>query len=274
MISFDVKDNYNIEDLLHIVELLRNPDGGCPWDKEQTHKSIKMNFIEETYEVADAIELEDKHLLCEELGDILLQVALHTEMEREVGGFTFDEVCDGICKKLIYRHPHVFGDTVAANSKEVLATWEKLKQSEKGRDTAQNNLESVPKHFPALMRAEKLGKRAGTYGYDFQDVNFALDALDGEIAELRCAIQANDANNIASELGDVLFSAVNVGRKLKVNSEQALTLANDKFVSRVTKAEQIAAAKGEKLKELDAAQLDELWNKAKAETNCIGDALN
>ncbi|MEG0616959.1 MAG: MazG family protein, partial [Oscillospiraceae bacterium] len=130
MISFDVKDNYNIEDLLHIVELLRNPDGGCPWDKEQTHKSIKMNFIEETYEVADAIELEDKHLLCEELGDILLQVALHTEMEREVGGFTFDEVCDGICKKLIYRHPHVFGDTVAANSKEVLATWEKLKQSE------------------------------------------------------------------------------------------------------------------------------------------------
>ena len=145
MVDFEQKEHYTAQDLVRIVALLRDPDHGCPWDKEQTHRSIRSNFIEETYEALEAIDLADAHLLEEELGDVLLQVALHCQMEAEQGTFDFDSVCDGICKKLIYRHPHVFGDTVAETTGEVLSNWEALKNAEKERTTAKSRLESVPR---------------------------------------------------------------------------------------------------------------------------------
>ncbi len=163
------KERYNMEDLLEIVALLRDPENGCPWDKVQTHTSIRKNFIEETYEVADAIDLADASLLCEELGDVLLQVALHTRMEEEQGAFTFGDVCTGICKKLIYRHPHIFGDAGAQTPDEALQNWEALKRREKHREGAGDDLDSVPAALPALMRSRKVAKRAADHGFTYPD---------------------------------------------------------------------------------------------------------
>ena len=188
MVDFERKQRYNAQDLVRIVALLRDPVNGCPWDKEQTHESIRSNFIEETYEALEAIDLADAHLLEEELGDVLLQVALHCQMEAEKGVFDFDAVCDGICKKLIYRHPHVFGDTVADTTGQVLANWEALKNAEKERTTAKSRLESVPAAFPALMRAAKVQKRAGAYGFAYPDAAAALADLESELAELKEAM--------------------------------------------------------------------------------------
>ena len=190
--EFRRKERYTAQDLVRIVALLRDPADGCPWDKEQTHQSIRSNFIEETYEVLEAIDLADAHLLEEELGDVLLQVALHCQMEAEKDVFDFDAVCDGICKKLIYRHPHVFGDTVAETTDQVLATWEALKNAEKARTTAKSRLESVPAAFPALMRAAKVQKRAGAYGFAYPDAAAALADLESELAELKAAMASGE----------------------------------------------------------------------------------
>lgn len=261
MVEFTQKERYAAADLLQIVALLRAP-GGCPWDREQTHESIRMNFIEETYEAVEAIDQKDPHLLCEELGDILLQVALHCQMEAEAGSFDFDEVCDGICKKLIYRHPHVFGDTVAATTGEVLRNWNALKNKEKGRDTAKADLESVPACLPALMRAAKVQKRAAGYGFAYKDIDAALADLESEVAELRAAIASGE--NLPGEAGDVLFSAVNVARMAKVDAEEALGRTTARFTARVAECERLAAEKGRPLKQLDAGELDTLWHTAKA----------
>ncbi|MEG2660861.1 MAG: nucleoside triphosphate pyrophosphohydrolase [Oscillospiraceae bacterium] len=263
VVEFNQKASYDISDLLQIVALLRKPDGGCPWDIKQTHESIKMNFIEETYEAADAIEQKDAHLLCEELGDVLLQIALHAQMEAEKASFTFSDVCDGICKKLIYRHPHVFGDVTASTSAEVLHNWEVLKRAEKGRQAVADNLNSVPKNLPALIRAEKLGKRAGDYGFKYADTDAALAQLELEIAELREAIASGEQSKSQEELGDVLFSTVNVARHIKVNAEEALTLSSDKFVKRLVKVQQLATESGTELAQLSPQQADALWRKAK-----------
>lgn len=260
MVEFEQKDRYTAADLIRIVALLRAP-GGCPWDREQTHHSIRMNFIEETYEAVEAIDLEDPHLLCEELGDVLLQVALHCQMEAEQGAFDFDEVCDGICKKLIYRHPHVFGDTVAATTGEVLQNWSVLKNREKGRDTARADLESVPSCLPALMRAAKVQKRAAGYGFAYPDIDAALADLESEVAELRAALAGGE--NLPGEAGDVLFSAVNVARMAKVDAEEALGRATARFTARVAECEALAAAGGLSLKEADPDALNRLWRAAK-----------
>lgn len=260
MVSFTQKDRYNAADLLQIVALLRAP-GGCPWDREQTHQSIRMNFIEETYEAVEAIDLADPHLLCEELGDVLLQVALHCQIEAEQGVFSFEDVCDGICKKLIYRHPHVFGDTVAQSTGEVLRNWNALKNKEKGRDTAKAELESVPACLPALMRAAKVQKRAAGYGFAYKTIDAALADLESELAELREALRTGQ--NLPGEAGDVLFSAVNVARMAKVDAEQALGAATGRFTARVAACEDLAAGQGKALKDLSADELDELWRKAK-----------
>ena len=261
MVNFTTKPHYTAQDLAHIVALLRQPEGGCPWDIEQTHSSIRNNFIEETYEAVDAIDQGDAHLLEEELGDVLLQVMLHCQMEAEAGRFDFDAVCDGICKKLIYRHPHVFGDTVAATTGEVLNNWEALKNKEKGRETAKDRLESVPAAFPALMRAAKVQKRAAPYGFAYPDVAAALADLESEVAELRAALQ--DPGEARAEAGDVLFAAANVSRMLGAEPEEALSGATGRFQGRVIACEEMAAAQGKALPELDAAALDACWKQAK-----------
>ena len=191
MVDFTPKDAYGIADLVEIVRLLRAP-GGCPWDREQDHHTIRKNLIEETYEVAEAIDLEDRALLREELGDLLLQVVLHAQMEAEAGTFDFSGVCNDICQKLIVRHPHVFGQVSAKDTDEVLKNWEAIKQRTKGQTTAAQTLESVPKTLPALMRAEKLQKRAAKTGFDYPDLQWAVGDLESELREVKEAIAKGD----------------------------------------------------------------------------------
>lgn len=262
MVNFQPKEHYTMQDLVEIVSLLRQPEGGCPWDIEQTHQSIRMNFIEETYEVIDAIDQEDAHLLQEELGDVLLQVALHSQMEAEVGHFTFDEVCDGICKKLIYRHPHVFGEMGAVTSGEALVNWELLKNKEKGRATAKDRLESVPHSFPALMRAAKLQKRAAPYGFSCENPQDALEQLKHQIMQVEKALQQGQSGQ---ELGDMLFAATALCRSLHTDPEQALTQACDSFTKQVVRCEELAASQGVCLENLDEAQRNLLLQQAKQE---------
>ena len=262
MIDFSFKEKYTFPDLVEIVAILRAP-GGCPWDREQTHASIKRSLIEETYEVIEAINKDDKTLLCEELGDVLLQVALHAEMEREAGVFDIAAVCDGICKKLIERHPHVFGETVVSGAQEVLDNWDTIKRKSKHQNTQGEAMQKVPLELPALMRAEKIQKKAKKAGFDWDEIDGAYDALDSEIAELKAAEAAGDSAAVEEELGDVLFSVVNVARFLKVDPEQALTNASNKFLERYLVVERLAAERGIDMKTTPIDELDKLWVEAK-----------
>ena len=260
MVDFQYKDSYGVKDLEEIVRLLRAP-GGCPWDAEQTHQSIRRNFLEEAYEAVEAIDEGSPEHLKEELGDVLLQVALHAQMEREEGRFDLDGVADGICKKLIFRHPHVFGDVAVSGTGEVLSNWEALKRQEKGQATNTDALEAVARALPALWRAEKVQKKARKAGFDWPDVSGALDKLSEELEELKTA--AAEGTNVAEELGDLLFSAVNAARFLKVDPEDALNGATDKFIGRFRKVEAQAAAQGKAMEDMSLEELDALWERAK-----------
>ncbi len=261
--DFEFKSNYKMQDLIDIMRILRAP-GGCPWDAEQTHESIKKNLIEETYEVIEAINKNDKDLMCEELGDLLMQVVFHAQMEDENNVFNFDDVTDGVCKKLIERHPHVFGEVSISGVDDVLTNWDAIKRKTKGQKTTTQSMNSVPRELPALMRAAKLQKKAADVGFDWSDVSGALDKLQEEISELRQAITNNDCENMTEELGDVLFSAVNVSRFIKTDAEEALTEASDKFLSRFTKVEELANERGISMKDSSLEELDKLWDEAKA----------
>lgn len=260
--NFEFKDRYNIEDLLHIMQCLRAP-GGCPWDAEQTHESIKKNLIEETYEVIEAINKQDKELLLEELGDLLLQVVFHAEMENEKGGFTFDDVCDGVCQKLVERHPHVFGTVEANNAEEALSSWDAVKRKKKGQKKGSVPMLSIPRELPALMRADKVQTKAKKTGFDWPDVSGALDKLEEETGELKEAIAAGEKEHISEELGDLLFSAVNVSRFVDIDAEEALTCATDKFIARFQKLEALAAERGLDLETASLAEMDKLWDEIK-----------
>ncbi len=266
MADFEIKNSYDVQDLLEIMKILRSP-GGCPWDAQQTHESIKKNLIEETYEVIEAINKDDKVLLCEELGDLLMQIVFHAQMEQEAGVFDFDAVADGVSKKLIERHPHVFGQVEVSGVDDVLTNWDAIKMKTKKQKTTTDSMLSVPRELPALMRATKLQKKAANVGFDWSDVSGALDKLEEEIAELRQAILNSDGENMAEELGDVLFSAVNVSRFIKTDAEEALTAASDKFLSRFTKVESLARERGIDMKSSDLQVLDALWDEAKADNN-------
>lgn len=259
---FQRKQTYRIQDLLDIMQMLRAP-GGCPWDREQTHQSIRKNFIEETYEVCEAIDNGDSALLCEELGDVLLQVVFHAEMERESGTFDFGDVCDGICKKLIVRHPHIFADVVADTPGEVLKNWDEIKKREKGQATATETLKSVPRTLPALMRSEKVQHRAAKTGFDYTAVGEALADLRSEVDELAEAVAAGEKAHIADELGDVLFSAANVARFAGVDSEQALGESCDKFIRRFERVEDLAREREVDMRQSDMNALNDLWREAK-----------
>ena len=261
-VDFEIKDRYNFSDLLSIITALRAPDG-CPWDREQTHESIRKNFIEETYEVVEAINKKNPDMLREELGDVLLQIALHCEMEREKGNFDFNDVIHDIVYKLVIRHPHVFGDVVANNGAEALVSWDAAKEKSKGNRKASENMDSVPRELPALMRAQKVQKRAAKVGFDWDSSDGAFDKLDEEINELKIAVAHGDSSEIEEEFGDVLFSAVNISRFLNLDSEEALTGATDKFVARFKEVERLAAESGIDMKSSSIEELDALWDKAK-----------
>ena len=266
MVDFQQKSNYSIDDLIEIVKLLRG-EGGCPWDREQTHESIKADFIEETCEAIEAIDLKDTELLREELGDVLLQVVFHCRLEEEVGSFRFDDICDGICKKLIVRHPHVFGGVQADNTDQVLKNWDAIKMQTKGQESYTDTLTSVAKSLPALMRAQKVGKRAMRAGMDFRTAQDAIDCIANEKAELDAAVANGDKKNIEEELGDLLFSCVNAARHLGVDAELALKASTEKFINRFSVTEELTKAEGLNMKELPIEELDLYWDKAKSIIN-------
>ncbi len=261
MVNWSMKNAYDCKDLEDIVRILRHP-GGCPWDQEQTHRSIRRNFLEETYEVAEAIDNGDVDGLKEELGDVLLQVYFHASIEEDAGRFTLDDVADGVCKKLIYRHPHVFGDVMVGSTGEVLDNWEELKKKEKHQDTQADAVDAVARTLPALWRAEKMKKKAAKAGFDWRDASGALDKLSEEVGELRSAALEGDGDP-AEELGDVLFSAVCVGRFFDADPEEALHAACDKFSARFRKTEELARARGVEMDKLSEQELTALWREAK-----------
>ncbi len=261
MVDWTTKHSYDCKDLENIVRILRHP-GGCPWDQEQTHRSIRRNFLEEVYEVAEAIDNEDVDGLKEELGDVLLQVYFHASIEEDAGRFTLDDVADGVCKKLIYRHPHVFGEVNVRSTDEVLSNWEELKKREKHQDTQADAVDAVARTLPALWRAEKVKKKAAKAGFDWADVSGALDKLSEELEELRAAALDGEGDP-AEELGDLLLAAVSVGRYLGADPEEALHAACDKFSARFRKTEELAGASGQKMDELSEGELTALWREAK-----------
>lgn len=262
MVDFQQKEQYSIDDLLDIVRLLRS-EGGCPWDREQTHATIKSDFIEEVCEAIEAIDLEDTELLKEELGDVLLQVVFHCRIEEELDSFRFDDICDGICKKLIVRHPHVFGDTIVSSTDDVLKNWDSIKKETKGQTSYTDTLTGVAKSLPALMRAQKVGKRAMRAGMDFRSADDALACIGLEKAELDEAIASGDKAKIEEEFGDLLFSCVNAARHLGIDAELALKSATDKFIHRFSKTEELVTMNSIDMKELSIEELDVYWDKAK-----------
>lgn len=260
--NFEFKSEYKFDDLVEIVKILRAP-GGCPWDMEQTHKSIRSDVIEETYEVIEAIDNEDTELLKEELGDLMLQVVMHSQMETEQSNYNINDVCDGICKKLIIRHPHVFGDVNVNSTADVLKNWDDIKMKTKSQKTQTQAMQSVSKSLPSLMRSTKIQKKAAKVGFDWENVDGAVDKLYEEFEELKEAIANNDKANQYEELGDVLFSAVNVARFLDIDSERALYDACDKFTDRFSKVEKLATERGIDMKTASLSELDSLWDEVK-----------
>lgn len=262
MPDFELKDRYDLNDFRRLVAVLRAP-GGCPWDAAQTHESIRRCALEETYELCHAIDTGDNENLKEELGDVLLQVLLHSRMEEEAGRFDLDDVADAACKKLIFRHPHVFGSAAAASGKEALDVWDAAKRTEKGQKTTAEAMASVPENLPALWRAEKMQSKAAKAGFEWPDVGCAVDKLREETEELAAAVAEGDADHIAEELGDTLFAAVKVGRFCGADPEAALHRCCEKFLRRFSATEAVCAQHGENMAELPISELERRYREAK-----------
>ena len=260
MVNFEWKDSYRVEDLRQIIALLRSEEG-CPWDKEQTHESIRRNFIEEVYEACEAIDAKDPALLQEELGDVLTQVIFHARIEEEQGRFDLDDVADASCKKFISRHPHIFSDSQVSGTEEVLLNWDELKRKEKRYETVTQAMEGVAKSLPATWRAEKIQEKARKVGFDWPHVQGAIGKLEEELSELKRAIA--QGSGTGEELGDLLFSAVNVARLLDLDPEEALHLASDKFTRRFAYLEQAAVERGHLLAQMTLDEMEALYQEGK-----------
>ncbi len=249
--------------LLEIMARLRAP-GGCPWDREQDHRSIRKYVIEEAYEVAEAIDRDDPRELCAELGDLLLQVVFHAQMASEHGAFDAADVCRAICEKMERRHPHVFGETAVSGAGEVLRNWERIKAEERGPGASA--IDGVPRALPSLQRAERVSEKAARVGFDWPDRNAVAAKIDEERAELAAALATGDPAAIEHEVGDLLLAVANLARKSDVEPEAALAAAVDRFERRFRHAEASARHAGDDLARLDADALDRLWQRAKAAT--------
>lgn len=257
-----LKDKYGLSDLLDIMRLLRGP-GGCPWDREQTHESLKKYLIEETYEVLEVIDSGDKKKLCEELGDLLLQIVFHAQIAAESDEFDMDDVITGISRKLVLRHTHVFGGDKAETPDEVTENWEAIKKKEKGITSHTGVLKDVPSNLPALMRSYKVQQKAAQVGFDWEDIEDVVSKVDEEITELKDVYKSKNVERITDELGDVFFALVNLARFLKVQPELALTGTINKFIRRFEYIETESGKEGRRLADMTLAEMDELWNKAK-----------
>lgn len=258
------KTRFSMHDLREIIVRLRKPDG-CPWDRVQTNDSIKMSAVEEAYELVDAIDCDDDEKICEETGDILLQAVFHAVLKEETGAFNLTDILTGICKKLITRHTHVFGEDRAQDDKSALSVWEKNKMQEKNQVTFSDAVNDVPKCFPALMRAQKVGKRASKAGMDFESAKDASVRVQEELEEFFEALNSGDFAKAEKEIGDVLFAAVSVGRKAGCDCEKALKESVERFAKRFTRAETLVLADGKKPQELSQKEWDTYYEKAKEE---------
>ena len=244
-----------------IVSLLRSPEG-CPWDREQTHETLRAGLLEEACETIDAISNADDANLREELGDLLLQVVFHTDLAAERGAFTLEDAAQHTCEKLIRRHPHVFGDVDAADTQAVLRQWEQIKREEKGERAS--IMDGIPRALPALIRAANIQKKAARVGFDWTDTAGVIDKFREELAELSVELESGDQQKLEHELGDLLFTTVNMARKLGIEPELALECANQRFLARFQHMENSAATKNQKLEDLAPDKLEDLWREAKS----------
>ncbi|EOU1703072.1 nucleoside triphosphate pyrophosphohydrolase [Clostridium perfringens] len=258
----DLGNKKDFQDLLDIIETLRNP-GGCPWDREQTHESLKSALLEECYEVIDAIENEDEDALIEELGDVLLQVVFHASIGKEDGYFDIMDVIGGISNKMVNRHPHVFGNEEANTSEQVLVNWDEIKKEEKGIKTLTEEMQNIAKSLPATTRAYKVQKKAKKVGFDWNDVNYAMDKVKEELNEIKEVYNCEDKSIIEGEVGDLLFACINVARFLEVDGELALDKTIKKFIKRFSYIENEAIKNNKNLKDMTLEEMDKLWEEAK-----------
>lgn len=265
-LSLTEKQRYDFNDLISILEILRSPSG-CPWDREQTEKSILKNVIEEAYELVDAVNKGDDFMIIEETGDVILQSAFYILFGEESSRYSRYDVLSDLCKKLISRHTHVFSNDKAFKSSEALNVWNNNKIAEKGYETATEYLSAVPSSMPSLMRAEKIGKRAKKFGFDFESSNKATQKILEEISELQSAISSGNKEEIEKECGDLLFSAVNVVRLSGVDAELCLKNSVDKFIKRFSLVENQVLAKGKKMTDFTLLELDKIYDKVKGEEN-------
>jgi tetrapyrrole methylase family protein/MazG family protein len=249
-------------DLLDIMDKLRSKDG-CPWDREQTHESLKRYLIEESYEVLEAIDEKDDDKLIEELGDVLLQVVFHAQVGKEEGFFNISDVIKKICNKMIYRHPHVFGSLNVNTSQDVLVKWDELKRKEQGLKSYTDELRHIAKNLPALMRAEKVQKKAAKVGFDWDKVEGALDKVLEEYNEVKNVYKGKNKAKTLEEIGDLIFASVNVARFLDIDPEFALNYTIEKFIKRFAYIEEIGKSKGLDMANMTLEQMDELWEEAK-----------
>jgi tetrapyrrole methylase family protein/MazG family protein len=252
---------YPLDPIVNVMDRLREP-GGCPWDREQTHESLKKYLIEETYEVIEAIEENNMYKLREELGDLLLQVVFHSRLASEKNIFTINDVVDEVTDKMIRRHPHVFKNMALDTSKEVEKTWEKIKKHEKNK-TKQISIIDVPRGLPGLLRAQKVQSKVSGVGFDWPDIFGPWEKISEELNELKEANEKNNKDNIFEELGDLLFATVNLARFLDIDSEEALNFSIDKFTKRFRYIEQKAAEKNVDLESMSLEKMDKLWNESK-----------
>lgn len=238
---------------------------GCPWDREQTHESLKANLIEEAYEVVDAIEAGNDHALCEELGDLLLQVVFHAQMAKEARRFDFDDVAASIAEKLVRRHPHVFGANKLATADQVLAQWHEIKKTEGGKAKAERKsaLDGVPKHLPALMKSQEIQKKAARVGFDWKRAGDVVAKIDEEIGELKRAMRQRRKHEVQDELGDLLFAVVNLARFQKLDAEDALNQTVKRFRRRFEQIEREVARRGKRVEDCSLGELDAIWERAK-----------
>lgn len=256
------KRRYDLGDLVKVMERLRGPNG-CPWDKKQTHESLMQYLVEESYEVLEAIEEKDMEKLCEELGDVLLQVVFHSRIAMESGKFDIYDVTDSITQKMINRHTHIFGEDVCNTADEVLGNWEEIKRKEQQHKTITDVLKHVPKHMPALMRSYKVQDKAARVGFDWDSIEGAIFKVNEELQEFREVYKSEEYGKIIEELGDLLFAVVNVCRFAKVMPEFALHSTTEKFIKRFEYIEKKAIEKGKELEEMTLNEMDALWNEAK-----------
>jgi len=254
---------YSWDDLVEIMARLRD---GCPWDREQTHRTLVPYLIEETYEVVEAIEAQDQSALCDELGDLLLQIVFHAQLGAEIGTFTVADVIDALANKMVRRHPHVFGDAVIEDVDSQWRSWEKLKAQEATGQKRKSRLEGIPKHLGALQRGQRMQEKASRVGFDWPNVGGVLDKLHEELSELAQAQRLKqDDPHVREELGDVLFTVVNLARSLGIDAETAMREANEKFYRRFAFMEERAASSGKSLSDLSLEELEELWQLAKTQ---------